>query len=279
MPENFETTRRMSLNTATLGWDTPIETAVRNCEAFAIPGIDPWRQQLHAHGFRESVRLISDAGLRVTGLCRGGFFVAGDKTERNAAMEDNRRAVDEAAELGADCLVIVAGSLGEGSRDLQDARKQVADCLHELLPHARGAGVRLAIEPMHPVYAADRGCINTLGQALDLCGDLGLDVGVAVDVYHVWWDPDLQAAIARAGREGRIFAYHVCDWLRETRDPLLDRGMMGDGVIDLRTIGRWVREAGFEDLVEVEIFSQRDWWKRPAEEVVRTCVSRCREIF
>ena len=251
---------------------------MRACERFGIAGIDPWRDQLGALGLKESARLIRSAGLRVTGLCRGGFLAAPDAAGRAAAMDDNRRAVDEAAELEAGCLVIVAGGLPEGGRDLAGARRRIADSLAELLVHARAAGVPLAIEPMHPVYAADRGCVNTLGQALGLCGALGEGVGVAVDVYHVWWDPDLAGSVARAGREGRILAYHVCDWLRRTRDPLLDRGMMGDGVIDLRGIGRMVLDAGFDGLAEIEIFSARDWWTRPADEVLRVCVERCREL-
>lgn len=265
---------RLSLNTATLSWDSPIDDAVRGCEKYGFSGIDPWRQQLHAANFGSAARTIRAAGLRVTGLCRGGFFPAADAAGRAAAMDDNRRAVDEAAELEADCLVIVAGGLPVGSRAVEDSRKQVADGLAELLPHARSCGVRIAIEPMHPVYAADRGCINTLGQALDLCDALGDSVGVAIDVYHVWWDPELEKQIARAGRDGRIFACHVCDWLRETRDPLLDRGMMGDGVIDLAGIGRQIAAAGYAGLVEVEIFSKLDWWTRPADEVLSTCVER-----
>jgi sugar phosphate isomerase/epimerase len=182
--------------------------------------------------------------------------------------------VDEAAALKADCLVIVAGGLPDGSRDLAAARAMVRDGLAELLPHARAAGMPVAIEPLHPMYAADRCCINTLAQALDLCDALGDGLGVAVDVYHLWWDPELEAQIARAGH--RIMGFHVCDWLVPTTDLLLDRGMMGDGVIDIRGIHRWVSAAGYDGLIEVEIFSADNWWKRPGEEVVRTAIERFR---
>ncbi len=268
----------LSLNTATLGWDSGLEEAVRGCEEFGLGGIDPWRQQVHAFGLGNAARLIRNAGLRVTGLCRGGFFAAADAAGRAAAYDDNRLAVDEAAELGAECLVIVAGGIVDGTRDIRGSRRQIAEGLQALLPHARAAGIRIAIEPMHPVYAADRGCINTLGQALALCRELGPEVGVAIDVYHVWWDPELEVRIDEAGREDRILAFHICDWLRETRDPLLDRGMMGDGVIELDRISSCVRSAGFEGLTEIEIFSQEDWWTRPVGEVLQTSVERCRAL-
>ena len=269
----------LSLNAATLGWDSPIEDAVRGCEKFGIPGIDPWRQQLDAYGPRDAVRLIRNAGLRVTGLCRGGFFPVAAPGDRDAVIDDNRRAVDVAAELGAECLVIVAGGLPDGASDIADAREQVADGLAELLPHARAAGVPIAIEPMHPVYAATRGCVNTLGQALDMCDRLGDGTGVAVDVYHLWWDPELERQIERAGRGNRLLGYHLSDWLRDTRDPLTDRGMMGDGVIELAKIGGWVDAAGFRGLAEIEIFSERDWWRRPVDEVLSTAVERCRSVL
>jgi sugar phosphate isomerase/epimerase len=214
--------------------------------------------------------------LTVTGLCRGGMFTGADAASRRAALEDNRRAVDEAAALRARCLVLVAGGLPKGSRDLVGARQQVHDGLAALLPHARAAGVPLAIEPLHPMYAADRACVNTLSQALDLCDALGEGVGVALDVYHVWWDPDLARQIARAGR--RILAYHVCDWLDPTTDLLLDRGMMGDGVIDLRAVRRLVEDTGYRGHCEVEIFSTGNWWKRDPVEVLRTCIERHRTV-
>ena len=186
------------------------------------------------------------------------MFPASDEAGRRAALDDNRRAIDEAAAIGAQCLVLVVGGLPKGSRDLADARRQVHDGIAALLPYARQADVPLAIEPLHPMFAADRACVNTLAQAHDLCDELGDGVGVAVDVYHVWWDPDLARQIARAGR--RILAYHVNDWLVPTTDLLLDRGMMGDGVIDLRAIRAQVEAAGYRGHCEVEILMRLPDW-------------------
>lgn len=271
-------TRLLSLNTATIGWERTIREAVEACEKLGVPAIDPWRHQMQAGGFAENVRLIRGAGLQVTGLCRGGFFAASDEAGRDAAMDDNRRAVDEALELGARCLVLVVGGLAEGSRDLAGARRHVVDSIAALAEYAHPAGMPLAIEPMHPMYCADRGCVNTLGHALDICEELGEGIGVVIDVYHVWWDPDLEEQIRRAGRGGRILAYHVCDWRRETRDLLFDRAMMGDGVIELKKIRALVEDAGYDGPCEVEIFSKLDWWKRPVDEIVRTCVERHQSV-
>ena len=268
----------LSLNTATIGWERTIREAVEACEKSGIPAIAPWRHQMHAGGFANNARLIGSAGLEVTGLCRGGFFTTSDASRHDEAMDDNRRAVDEALELGARCLVLVVGGLAEGSRDLAGARQQVFDSIAELARYARPAGMPLAIEPMHPMYCADRGCVNTLGHALDICDALGDGIGVVIDVYHVWWDPDLETQIRRAGQGGRILAYHVCDWRRETRDLLFDRAMMGDGVIELKRIRALVEDAGYDGRCEVEIFSKLDWWKRPVDEIVRTCVERHRSV-
>jgi sugar phosphate isomerase/epimerase len=210
--------------------------------------------------------------MTVTGLCRGGMFPAADEASRRAALDDNRHAVDEAAAIGAQCLVLVVGGLPQGSRDLNGARMQVREALHALLPYARQARVPLAIEPLHPMYAADRACVNTLAQANDLCDELGEGTGVAVDTYHVWWDPDLKREIARAGE--KLLAYHVNDWLVPTTDLLLDRGMMGDGVIDLRAIRALVEAAGYRGHCEVEILSANNWWKRDPDEVLRICIER-----
>jgi sugar phosphate isomerase/epimerase len=210
--------------------------------------------------------------MTVTGLCRGGMFPAADEAGRRAALDDNRRAIDEAAAIGAQCLVLVVGGLPKGSRDIAGARMQVRDALHALLPYAREARVPLAIEPLHPMYAADRACVNTLAQANDLCEELGDGAGVVVDTYHVWWDPNLEKEIARAGKN--IVAYHVNDWLVPTTDLLLDRGMMGDGVIDLRAIRAMVERAGYRGHCEVEILSAAKWWKRDPDEVLRICIER-----
>ena len=204
------------------------------------------------------------------------MFPAPDAAGRRAALDDNRRAIDEAHALGADCLVLVVGGLPEGSRDLRGARRMVEDGIAAVAEHAAAAGVPLAVEPLHPMYAADRSCVNTLGQALDLCDAVGEGVGVAIDAYHVWWDPDLPAQVARAA--GRILAHHICDWLVPTRDLLLDRGMMGDGVIDLPAFRDMIEAAGFRGPQEVEIFSRDDWWTREPDEVLRTCVERYRAI-
>jgi sugar phosphate isomerase/epimerase len=206
------------------------------------------------------------------------MFPAPDAAGRVAAIDDNRRAIDEAATLGADCLVLVVGGLPQGSRDIAGARTMVAEGLAAILPHARACNMPLAIEPLHPMYAADRACVNTLGQSLDLCDALGAGVGVALDAYHVWWDPELEAQIARAGKAGQIFAYHICDWLVPTRDLLLDRGMMGDGVIDLKRLHALVVAAGFDGPQEVEIFSAENWWKRSGDEVLRTCIERFNSV-
>jgi sugar phosphate isomerase/epimerase len=202
------------------------------------------------------------------------MFPALDSAARQNAIDENKRVIDEASALGAACVVLVVGALPAGSRDLYGARQMVAEGISAILPFARSNKMPLAIEPMHPMYAADRACVNTLAQALDLCEDLGQDIGVAIDAYHVWWDPQLENQIARAGAGNRIFAYHICDWLVPTRDMRLDRGMMGDGVIDLPKIRAAVENAGYRGYIEVEIFSAHNWWVRPGEEVLRTCIER-----
>jgi sugar phosphate isomerase/epimerase len=209
------------------------------------------------------------------------MFPATDAAGRRAAVDENRRALEEAYRLRAQCLILVAGGLPAGSKDIAGARTQIEEGIAAILPLARQAGVALAIEPLHPMYAADRACINTLSQALDLCdaldprGEGGL--GVAVDVYHVWWDPQLERQIARAGK-ARLLAFHICDWLVPTRDLLSDRGMMGDGVIDIPRIRSFVEQAGYAGFHEVEIFSELDWWRRDPDEVLATCKERHRQF-
>ena len=263
----------ISINSMTVKpWS--LEQLVEGCARAGLSAISPWRDIVQACGVERAGKLIRGHGMTVTGLCRGGMFPAADDAGRRAALDDNRRAVDEAAAIGAQCLILVVGGLPKGSRDIVDARKQVRDALEALLPYARKAGVPLAIEPLHPMFAADRACVNTLKQANDLCDQLGDGAGVAVDVYHVWWDPELGREIARAGR--RILAYHVNDWLVPTTDLLLDRGMMGDGVIDLRAIRAMVEAAGYRGHCEVEILSAQNWWKRDPDEVLRVCIERHR---
>jgi sugar phosphate isomerase/epimerase len=267
-------TAGLSINLATVRQQWNLREAVDACVRHGIKAVDPWRDQVAAFGLDESVRVIKANGMRVTGYCRGGMFPAADKAGRLAAIEDNTRAIDEAAALGAECLVLVVGGLPKGTRDIDAARQMVADGIAAILPHARACKMPIAIEPLHPMYAADRACVNTLGQALDLCDQLGDGTGVAIDAYHVWWDPALAAQIARAGAANRILAYHICDWLVPTRDMLTDRGMMGDGIIDLPRIRQWVQKAGYGGFTEVEIFSAENWWKRPGDEVLRTCIER-----
>jgi sugar phosphate isomerase/epimerase len=269
--------RFLSINTATLRRERSLAEVVPALAAAGIPGIGPWREQIQAAGVKAAARLIGDHDLAVSGVSRAGVFTSHGRTGLQQVLDDNRRAVDEAAGIGARCLVLIGGGLTPGSRDIADARALFAEGLAELLPYARSASLPLAIEPLHPMYAADRACINTLAQANDLCEALGPGVGVVVDVYHTWWDPNLEREIARAGAR-RILAFHLSDWLVPTTDLLVDRGMMGDGVIDLKRIRGWVESAGFEGLCEVEIFSQRNWWQRPVEEVLATCVERYRTV-
>jgi len=264
----------LSINLATVRPQYSVAQAVDACLALGITAIAPWRDQIQAIGVKEAASIIRSNKIRVTCLCRGGMFPAADKTGLAAAIEDNKRAIDEAVAIQADCLVLVVGGLPKGSRDLPAAREMVADGLAAILPYARERSLPLAIEPLHPMYAADRACINTLEQALDVCDLLGEGIGVAIDVYHVWWDPNLYKQIARAGAGGRILAHHICDWLVPTRDLLLDRGMMGDGVIDLKSIRAAIEKAGYRGPQEVEIFSSENWWKRPGEEVLSACAER-----
>ena len=256
---------KLSLNTATVRKQWDLGRIIDGCARHRIEGISPWRDQVAALGLPETKRRISSHGLTVTGLCRGGFFA-----ERNW-RDDNLRAIEEAHELGAPALILVVGGMPEGSRDLSSMRKRILDCIAEVLPVARKAGVPLAIEPLHPMQVT-RAAVNTLEQALDMCDALGEGVGVAVDVYHVWWDPKLKMQIARAGK--RVLGYHICDWLPATRDLFNDRGMMGDGVIDLPLIASWVEAAGYGGFQEVEIFSDRDWWQRDPDEVLEICKQR-----
>jgi sugar phosphate isomerase/epimerase len=257
----------LSLNTATVRKQWNLAQIIDGCARHGIRGISPWRDQVAQMGLSEARRSIKEKDLVVTGLCRGGFFTAKEW------RDDNLRAIDEAYELDAQCLVLVVGGLPAGSKDLKSARNQVRDGIAAILPEARKAGVPLAIEPLHPMQAAERACINTLEQALNLCDILGEGLGVAVDVYHVWWDPKLQSQIERAGKQ-RLLAYHICDWLSPTRDLFNDRGMMGDGVINLPLIRRWIEKAGYAGFQEVEIFSELDWWKRDPDEVLEICKKR-----
>jgi sugar phosphate isomerase/epimerase len=268
---------KLSLNTATTRAKWGLAQAIDGCARHGIRGISPWRDQVQEMGVGKAAAAIRACDLTVTGLCRGGMFPAATAPERQRAIDDNLQAIDEAHALGAQCLVLVVGGLPPGSRDLVGAREQVLAGIAAILPHAKTAQMPLAIEPLHPMYAADRACINTLDQALDVCdaieGTPSRALGVAVDVYHVWWDPRLESALLRAGAK-RLLAYHICDWLVPTTDLLLDRGMMGDGVIDLPRLRHLVEKAGYRGFHEVEIFSQANWWQRDPDEVLATCRQR-----
>ena len=278
--------RWLSLNTATVRKQGSLIEIVEACARHGIRAIDPWRDQVAAVGLDRAVRAVRDAGLELSGYCRGGMFTA-DAAHRGEARDDNRRAVDEAAALGASCLVLVVGGLPQYSRpgsapnkNLGAAHAQVAEGLAELLEYARTARMPLAIEPLHPMYAADRACVNTLRQALDLCDRIdparsGM-LGVALDLYHVWWDYELFQQIERCGRD-RLLAFHVCDWLVPTSDMLNDRGMMGDGVVDIPRVRGAVEALGYDGYVEVELFSNH-WWSRPMDEVLMTCIERLKKV-
>ena len=272
---------RLSLNTATVSKRWNLREMIEGCARHDVRGISPWRDKLAEMGVEEAARLIRRHDLTVTGLCRGGMFPAADENGRRRALDDNRRAVDEAAALGAKCLVLVVGGVVPGTRDLPGARDMVREGIAALLEYARRSNVPLAIEPLHPMYCADRACVNTLDQALDICDAVeprqngatpSGAIGVAVDAYHVWWDPNLARAIERAGRE-RLLGYHICDWLVPTKDLLLDRGMMGDGVIDLPALRAMVEAQGYQGFHEVEIFSTH-WWQQDPDEVMRTIKDR-----
>jgi len=266
-----------AINTATLGFQAPISEVIEAVARAGFGAIAPWRREVEGGDVKAIARQIRDAGLAVPGYCRSTYIPAADKAGFDANVEANRRAISDAAVLGAKSFVMVVGGLAAGSKDIAAARAQVADATGQLLGHARACGVRLALEPLHPVYAADRSCLSLLSEALDMCEAVegATDdpwLGVCVDVYHVWWDPNLRRDMARA--DGRILGFHVCDWLVPTADVLNDRGMMGDGVIDVPGIRSMAEDAGYAGFVEIEIFSAANWWKRPMVETLGVCGER-----
>lgn len=257
---------RLSLNQ----WTTrywPLPDAVDGCARAGLPAIGLWREPVHEVGLDRAAKLVRDAGLRVSSLCRGGFLTAPDDAAWQEAIAENKRALDEAAALGAPCLVMVVGGLPAGSTDLRAARTQVADGIAELAPYAASLGVRIALEPLHPMYCADRAVLSTLKQALDLAENFPVNqVGVVVDTFHLWWDPDVDQQIARAGQ--RIASYQVCDMLNPIpADNLLARAMMGDGVIDFAPMTAAVQAADYRGDIEVEIFNADVWAAEPTEVV------------
>ena len=255
--DNLTDFSRLCLHTITTKpWS--IEEATARYAAAGVKGVTVWRQWLQGRDIAQAGRRLREAGLEVVSLCRGGFFPARDPSGRQAAIDDNLRAIDEADALGAPLIVLVCGAVPD--QPLEESRQQILDGIAAVLDRARQAGVRLAIEPLHPMYADSRSAINTLRQANEACDQLASpQVGVAVDVYHLWWDPDLKGQIERAGRQGRILAFHVCDWRTPTEDLLNDRGLMGEGCIPIPQIRGWVQDNGFHGFIEVEIFSNRYW--------------------
>ncbi|GLJ61028.1 sugar phosphate isomerase [Microbacterium barkeri] len=269
---------RLSINQATIKYTTVAE-AVRVVQDAGIGAIGLWREQVQEAGLDESARIIADSGLRYSTHCRGGWFTVEEGPARRTAIDDNRRAIEETATLAAAgaegsraVLVLVVGGLPEGSRDLVGARERVRDAVAELAPDARAAGVTLALEPLHPMYASDRSVLSTLPQALDIAADFDPSVvGVTVDTFHIWWDPDVLAHIERAGREGRIATYQVCDWKTPLEaDNLLSRHYPGDGMIDFGPMTRAVEATGYDGDIEVELLNQSIWDTAPAEAVRRT---------
>lgn len=268
-----------SINTATLGFQAPIEQVIDAVARAGFGGIAPWRREVEGKDVASISRRIREAGLKVSGYCRSTYIPATTQDGFAANVEANRRAIEDAAMLDSSCFVMVVGSLPEGSKDIAGARAQVADATAVLVEHGKACGVKIALEPLHPVYAADRSCLSLLSEALDICDAIegGADdpwLGTLLDVYHLWWDPNLGRDIARAGKSRRIFGFHVCDWLLPTKEVLNDRGMMGDGVIDVPQIRAMVEKTGYAGPVEVEIFSSHDWWKRPMDEILKVCGER-----
>ncbi|MER5816343.1 sugar phosphate isomerase/epimerase family protein [Streptomyces californicus] len=257
---------RLSINQETIKqWS--LEELAEGCAKAGIGRVGLWRAPVQAYGVERTARLLSDAGIGVTSLCRGGFFTALDPAERARALDDNRAAIDEAAALSTDTLVLVSGGLPPGSRDLHGARERVADALAELAPYAAERGVRLAIEPLHPMFASDRCVVSTLGQALDLAERFPAEqVGVVIDTYHLWWDDRAPADIARAGAGGRIHAFQLADWITPLpAGVLLGRGQLGDGSVDFRAFRSAVESAGYDGPIEVEIFNEALWARDGAE--------------
>jgi sugar phosphate isomerase/epimerase len=241
-----------------------IEEAAKHFSTAGIKGITVWRDALEGRNLAQTGNMLRDHDLSVVSLCRGGFFAAGKRNDRQTAIDDNRKAIAEAAELGTDMLVLVCGA--DPGQPLAESRKQIRDGIAELIPEASAAGVRLTIEPLHPMYADARSAINTLAQANDMAEELNSPfVGVAVDVYHLWWDPALEKEIIRCGEHRNLMAFHICDWKTPTTDLLLDRGLMGEGCIPVRQIRSWVEATGFGGFHEVEIFSTAYWKQNQAD--------------
>lgn len=252
-----------------------IEEAAKHYAAAGVSGITVWRNALEGRNIRQTGNLLRENNLSIVSLCRGGFFADKDPVKRKQALDDNRRAIAEAAELGTSLIVLVCGA--DPSQPLEESRKQIQDGIAALIPETAAAGVKLAIEPLHPMYADTRSAVNTLAQANDMAEALNTPwVGVAVDVYHLWWDPHLETEIKRCGQNSHLFAFHICDWNTPTTDMLNDRGLMGEGCIPVKQIRSWVEAAGFTGYNEVEIFSNR-FWKEDQSVFLKRIIKAYRE--
>lgn len=275
----------LALNTATLGhnldghgagWSP--EQIIDACAARGFGGITFWRREIGNRG-HEIGNQVRASGMQVSGLCRTPFLVGPlAPPTRAAVMDDFKASIDMAADLGTDILTIVVGGVIEGSHSMSESLKEVADITAEAAPIAAAAGVKLALEPLNPAYGGNRSCLVTVRDAVDMCENIDApNVGVAVDVYHVWWDQTLAAELKRAGKD-RILGYHLCDWLADTTDVLLDRGMMGDGVADLKDLRSAVENAGYDGYCEVEIFSAKNWWLKDPDDVLDTILDRFKTV-
>ncbi|OKJ41557.1 sugar phosphate isomerase/epimerase family protein [Streptomyces sp. CB01580] len=268
---------RLSINQETIKqWSLP--ELAEGCAKAGIDKVGLWRGPVQEYGVERTAALLADNGLTVTSLCRGGFFTAVDPVERARALDDNRAAIGEAAALSTDTLVLVSGGLPAGDKDLHSARERVADALGQLAPYAAERGVRLAIEPLHPMFASDRCVVSTLSQALDIAERFPADqVGVVVDTYHIWWDDQAAAQIARAGATGRIHSFQLADWITPLpAGVLLGRGQLGDGSVDFRAFRSLVEATGFDGPIEVEIFNEA-LWARDGAEVLAEVAARYAE--
>lgn len=266
---------KLAINQGTIKqWS--LEQAVDGIVRHNVPAIGIFRDKLAECGVAKGAKLVRDAGLAVTSLCAGGRFAPAIGDAWIDIIDDNRRAIEETHALGAGCLVVIGGGLPPASKDLPGARARIRDGLAEILPDANAAGVTIAIEPQHPMSAADRGCISTLAQANDIRDSLrtvpgGEDVGIVFDMYHLWWEPDLEDQIARAA--GRIRLVQVCDWLNPTTATRFQRGMMGDGIVDIPRLREAIEATGYDGFNEIEIFSEH-WWQQDPDELVRICIER-----
>jgi sugar phosphate isomerase/epimerase len=273
-PKKTNDLSRLCIHTITTRpWE--IEEAAKNFSAAGVKGITVWRDALEGRNIKQTGKMLREQDLTVVSLCRGGFFPHKDIRKRTSAIDENRKAIEEAAELGTSMLVLVCGA--DPLQSLEESRKQIQDGIAALIPDASAAGVRLTIEPLHPMYADSRSAINTLAQANDMAEALNSPfVGVAVDVYHLWWDPFLEREIKRCGEKGNLMAFHICDWKLPTTDLLLDRGLMGEGCIPVRQIRDWVEAAGFNGFNEVEIFSNA-WWKEDQSDFLKKIIKAYQE--